>query len=274
MRNLLALLVLLAMTGVSLHAQQDETPADRRSMTLYSCINSGHMTPDSDGGTRLFNSNCYVYGVTYNHVFGNIPWMTLHTRVNFKGDQSYEYSDLDKDGKNDHIVRSAYNSEVRGRFGLGFRIAPGLGASMNIDSRGVLYQSLDYSYSFGSAGSIAVGQELCARATPLSLADDGYQYITLLGFNIAYSVPLGDGWSFRSRLRPQLSGALDRLDVKNVEDMFRIRWENRISYNVTPKVNLWGTVRYEAKNIANDTDVENNVYLMAGFTYSFDVSGL
>ncbi len=290
MRRLLVLLVLVTMTGVSLHAQDEAK--DTRSMTFYTEVNSGALTGDpttvtnddkteSKSYDRLFNGNCFVFGVTYDHRFANIPWMRLHARVNFVGTQSHVYeTDLtsDKFGSWKGIDRSSYGYEVRGRGGLGFNFGRG-SASISLDSRGLVYQSLDYSFSFGSAGTLGIGQELCMWGVPRNATINGeeeFAVLDMLGFNLIYNVSLGSGWSFRTRLRPQISSTgWEHLDSDDIASKFRIRWENRLSYRATPKVNIWGTVRYQVNNIISDTaDVDHRVYLQGGVTYSFDVSEL
>ena len=269
MRKLIVSFLVLSIFSSVVFAQTTE--AVTRSITTY-FDNTTFGNIDNPGG--IFGGNEFEVGAAYNQNFATVPWLTMQFRVNAVFDT---ITVIDSD--ENYIGNSGFRDlgqTIRGRAALIF----GQYGFLSMDTRGLMAIEV-YSprLDFGAAGSLGFNGIVELFAIPLiNDPNTAYQAKTVLDvfvLEMAYSVPITENFSYSTKLAARFQQNPVATDAKLLDqfiDDFRIRWENQLNWSVTSELLLWGRVRYEARNLANDADLANIVYLQGGLSYYFDVS--
>ena len=289
MKNIfLSLLTIFAVVGT---ATAQDAPVNR-SLSVYFDAVSGMLTelPDFNEDTdtsRIFADNEFEIGAVYSQNFATVPWLSMYVKALVVMHQKAEYAPNDGTEGN--------NGQFLGINNGGYRIDPpkvALGINLGgyavfaIDTKGVLAQENYYSIAMpGNAGAFTFGTVLEMFVVPIVEEPDAdirnYYVVDLFALTAQYGIDFAPGWNFWTKVAFRFSGN-DDSGAEFFQDSFAIRWENQVTWSVTPKLYMYGRVRYHAKNLVTSQGLkdtlgatrktQHDVSLLAGLGYSFDFS--
>ena len=289
LKNTFLILAILFATSVVTYSQ--DTPAVSKSISFYFCGSSGNFNPDA--GSML--ASWSEMGVNYSQNFANAQWLTVTaTAAICTANAGF----LKKPGSDEFAGAGEHNLDVTGYGQVYFSFFNY--ATIGVQTEGRIDIDLKYRVALPANQSLTFRQFMwlhptgnpfyatLANPTGFEKDEDGNfdpdkpihtrNILDHLDYRIVYAVGFHPEWSFSSDLRFRFngnvaSGSTAKADSPQaLRESFNIRWNNTISYSNANGLGGYLTFRYQPNKIL--VDVQHTVQVLAGISYSFDLSAL
>ncbi len=308
-KSILALFAMVILVATSGYAQETATGDDSkasRTISVYVDSSTGHLTQDpnfdnpnyaSSGIPRTFTDNCVEIGVVFNQVFES----GVGYSVSLVADGSFQvdWNDKSEEGDGSDYVSSGEGFLIEDLPYISAGITYGIAgfstyATFNTDL--VFEVGVDYTHSFGGAGSLGVGSTVCLDAKNVEYVTSnrriGYDirdveseestykvnYLNLFQVYLGYDITFHPKWNYSTVAKVRFDG--DGSVYEFAESLY-IRWENRFTYLATDNFSFYGQLRYQVNGLIDPNSayheyyglesIDHKVSLQFGVSYRFDL---
>lgn len=288
MKKVLILLAALSVFSASVIAEET---TQKRNVSFYLDAISGQLAPGNwvskkegvpDKISKVMDGNEYSFGIRYSQNFKQVPWLSVGGTF----DVTWNYNPV-------HTADRQFVGFEPGKAPVGLKANAWVSVpyfQLLLDTRGLMGAYVNWSKSFGNAGSLGLGAELeyFFMGSPLygnnSTPQGSYSgtnavnpnyIVDYFGLLISYSVNLPKGFAFTTTLNPRMDANRGNgwaSVEKDAANSLHLRWNNTVSLTV----DSWSgyiQLRYDAFNLAHkDYEVANMFQLIAGMSYMIDVA--
>lgn len=261
----MALAMLLAISNVS-YSQEEVS----RSISAYICGSTGNINPSAEGpilGTAA------EAGVSFGQNFANATWLSVGTTIAVCTETGGLLS-----SKDDYLGASNDSDNFSGyaQFDLGLTEY----FTLSFNTTGQMIFDVNYGMSLPANQSISVVANFeinpAGSSFYATVANGGStrNILNHMDYRLVYGVGFLPEWSFSTDLRFRFNGSSETEKADSltaVTESFNIRWNNTISYENENGFGGYVQLSYRPSNLANDADVDHNLQLWGGVSYSYDM---
>ncbi|SFB75596.1 hypothetical protein SAMN02745150_00640 [Brevinema andersonii] len=264
--------MLIAALAVALPVFAQDSPAVKKDLTINLDGYSGNLNADKN--VKRFSGNETEFGITYSQNFANAQWLTSGLNAVILGNQTWAH-----DTKGNALYSKSGPNFTTAKAKVFVKFGRYVG--MFLDTQGLLGTSVGYTFNLpsnqtfkliGDLEFFVTGNHWYGRYWDSTGGQDSFEGRGIIDFvhlGFSYGVGFTPNWNFSTYLGLRTAGDYSDILLENLY----IRWNNTISYSING-FEIWGQLRFEARNIAVATTTTYHFKMNAGISYSFDFSRL
>ena len=286
LKNSFLTLAILFATSIVTYSQ--ETTGVTKNLSFYMCGGTGNINPDAGAVLGAHGE----MGLTFDQNFANAQWLNISTTVAI----CTEAGGLLRDPKNlDKFVGAPDTDDNIVGYGL-VNFGFGKHVTVGLHTTGRLDLALQYRLALPANQRLTFKtyMEILPAGNSLYATPDNIAYVGLdddgkpefgntsrilnhLDFRLTYAVAFNPEWTYEMDTRFRFNGASyagEKADsAEALKNSFSVRWNNTFYYSNPNGFGGYLQFRYQPARILT-SNVKHAVHLLAGISYSYDLSAL